>query len=155
MKAYIESIDWADEGDVFFFSIISEPTLKAMRELIEIYVELDMLKEKTDMYWGTNQLFSFNANDYIDFIDKAVDITEKEFAVFRKFNVSGVDIYNEILDVLEEELLNYNYITGSYSFPEHLTQEDLNRIQPMFVKLFGQGDWNKVQKIFDEMITSF
>ena len=146
MKAYIKSRDWADEADVFFFSVTSEDILEAMRELIEIYVELDILKGETDMYWGTNEFFSFNANDYINFIDKAVDITKKEFAVFRKFDVSGFDIYDKILDVLEEELLNYNYTTKSYSIPEHLTQEDLNRIQPMFIKLFGQKDWNKVQK---------
>lgn len=155
MKAYIASRDWADEGDVFFFSVISDEDFKAMSELIEIYIELDMLEGETDIYWGTNEFFSFSDGDYLDFIDKAVNITEKEFAVFKKFGITGFDIYDKILDILEHILLNYNCITKRYTIPEHLTQEDLNRIQPMFVKLFGQADWNMVQKIFDEMVTSF
>lgn len=51
MKVYIGDVNWADEGDVFFFSVEYEENLKAMKSLIEIISELD-LSLSADMYWG-------------------------------------------------------------------------------------------------------
>lgn len=150
MKAYINSRDWADEGDVFFFSVESEENLKALRELIDIYWDLGMLDDGTEMYWGTNEWFDFNADDYREFIDDAVDITDEELAVFDKFGVSGFDIYDRISYDLKDRLLDYNYTEQRYIIPEHLNQEDLDRIRPAFVKLFSQETWNKVQEAFNE-----
>lgn len=87
MKAYIGNIDWADEGDVFFFSVESEENLKAMKDLIDILVEL----YSTEMYWGTNEYF-----DFLEFINEAKDITEEELATLNKFKISGFDIFERI-----------------------------------------------------------
>ncbi len=37
MKAYIDNVDWADEGNVFFYSIESEENLQLMKKLIKVY----------------------------------------------------------------------------------------------------------------------
>lgn len=150
MKAYIANENWSDEGDIFFFSLESEENLKAMKELINIYSELNLLEGETEIYWGTNEYFDFTADDFLRFIDEAVDITEEELAVFKKFRVIGFDIYDSILYELKEALLNYNYWDGRYIIPEYLTQKDLDRIKPAFVKLFEQESWDRVQECFDE-----
>ena len=36
MKIYIGNIDWADEGDVFFYSIISEEHFNSLYNLFNI-----------------------------------------------------------------------------------------------------------------------
>lgn len=51
MKVYIGNVDWADEGDIFFFSVESEENLEAMKSLINILVELDLFYP-SEMYWG-------------------------------------------------------------------------------------------------------
>lgn len=55
MKAYIGNVDWADEGDVFFFSVESEENLKAMKNLIETLVKLDLFFP-IEIYWGGGQM---------------------------------------------------------------------------------------------------
>ena len=67
MKAYIGNVNWADEGNVFFFSVESEENLKAMKDLIDILVELDLFYS-SEMYWGTNEFFDFDKNDLLRFI---------------------------------------------------------------------------------------
>lgn len=154
MKAYIAERDWADEGDVFFFSVKSEENLKALRELVDIYWDLGMLDDGTEMYWGSNEWFDFDANDYREFIDGAVDITEEELAVFDKFGVGGFDIYDRISYDLKDRLLDYNYSEKRYIIPDHLTQEDLDRIRPAFVQLFSQETWDIVQESFNKTTKS-
>lgn len=148
MKAYIASRDWADEGDVFFFSVESEERFQAMKELINIYSELELIHSQ-EMYWGTNEWFDFDPEDFIDFIDKAKDISEEELAVFKKFNVSGFDIYEKMLDILVSPF-KWNWKTRSYIIPDYLTQEDLDKIKPAYLKLFDYRDWENVQRSFDE-----
>ena len=46
MKVYIGNVDWADEGDIFFFSVESEENLEAMKSLINI---LNMAKPMMPM----------------------------------------------------------------------------------------------------------
>ena len=103
MKVYIGDVDWADEGDVFFFSVEYEENLKAMKSLIEIISELD-LSLSADMYWGTNEYFNFNTEDLLAFIDGAKDISEEELAIFDKFGVSGFDIYGGISDSIRDSI---------------------------------------------------
>lgn len=148
MKAYIASRDWSDEGDVFFFSVESEERLQAMKELINIYSELELISSQ-EMYWGTNEWFDFGPGDFIDFVDNAKDISEEELAVFKKFSVSGFNIYERILDILVSPF-EWNWKTRSYVIPDYLTQEDLDRIKPAYLKLFDPRDWENVQKSFDE-----
>ena len=152
MKAYINEVDWADEGDIFFFSVESEERLQAMKELISIYDELELLGIE-EMYWGTNESFEFGGNDFIQFIDEAVDITDEELAVFNKFGVSGFDIYDRIADALLGWLIvhKYEWKVGSRTYiPEWITQEDLDRIKPVFLEIYEQEEWNRVQTLFNE-----
>lgn len=148
MKAYIASRDWADEGDVFFFSVEDEERLQAMKELINIYSELDLIHSQ-EMYWGTNEWFDFGPEDFIDFIDKAKDISEEELAVFKKFGVTGFNIYERMSETLRSPF-DWNWKAESYDIPEYLTQEDLDKIKPVYLKLFELEDWNGIQRSFDE-----
>lgn len=52
MKAYIGNIDWADEGDVFFFSVEEENRLQALKELLKIITKLKIAPPTVEMYWG-------------------------------------------------------------------------------------------------------
>lgn len=132
MKAYIGNVDWADEGNVFFFSIESEERLMAMKELINLFSDLDILGRSFEMYWGTNEWFEFDWADLETFIDKAKDISNKELAVFRKFDVYGFDIYDRIADKLFKTISDCDY---------ELTKEELDEIEPVFLKVFGKEDW--------------
>lgn len=139
MKAYIGNVDWADEGDVFFFSVENEENLKAMKSLINILVELDLFYS-SEMYWGTNESFDFDADDFLGFINKAKDISEEELAIFNKFKISGFNIFERILDKLHDLIWDLDY---------DISQEDLDRIKPLYIKLYDQKSWEDIQKWFD------
>lgn len=143
MKAYIGNVDWADEGDVFFFSVESEENLKTMRGFIETLVDLDLVYP-IEMYWGTNESFEFDANDFFHFIDTAKDISDEELAVFNKFKVSGFDIYKVMLENLPGFIHQWDY--PGWAFPNNLNEEGLNRIKPFYIKLYGQEEWNELQQ---------
>lgn len=140
MKAYIGNVDWADEGDVFFFSIESEENLEAMKDLIDILIELDLFCP-SDMYWGTNQYFYFEADDLLEFINEAEDISEEELAIFNKFKISGFDIFERISDKLHDLIWDLVY---------DISQEDLDRIKPLYIKLYDQKGWEDIQKEYDD-----
>ncbi len=148
MKAYIASVDWADEGDVFFFSVESDERLQAMKELLDVYSKLELI-EPQEIYWGTNECFEFGIGDYVDFVNEAKDISDEELAVFKKFKVKGFDIYEIILDTLLSPFA-FNWRVDRYVIPEYITQEDLDEIKPAYLKLFGLKNWEKIQKGFDE-----
>lgn len=139
MKAYIGNINWADEGDVFFFSVESEENLKAMKDLIDILVELDLFYS-TEMYWGTNECFDFGADDFLEFINEAKDISEEELATLNKFKISGFDIFERMSDKLHDLIWDLGY---------DISQEDLDRIKPLYIKLYDQKSWEDIQKWFD------
>lgn len=134
MKAYIGNVDWADEGDVFFFSVESDENLKAMKDLIDILVELDLFYS-TEMYWGTNEYF-----DFLEFINEAKDISEEELATLNKFKISGFDIFERMSDKLHDLIWDLDY---------DISQEDLGRIKPLYIKLYDQKSWEDIQKWFD------
>lgn len=150
MKAYIGNVDWADEGDIFFFSIEDEERLKAMRELIDIYAEFDLLPRKVEMYWGTNESFYFSARDLKDFIDKTVDISDEELALFNKFNVDGFDIFYRISEVLQDSLVKWDYMQEKCVPRVNLTSEELERIKPVYIAAFGQEVWDDTVECFND-----
>lgn len=145
MKAYIGNLDWADEGDVFFCSIESGERLKKLRDLIDLYVELDLLPPSTEMYWGTNEFFEFTPEDLKQFIDDAKDISAEECAVLEKLNVSGFDIYERIEDELSYEcLLSYEGIN------ENMTEDKIKKIRNPYLELFSKKDWKDIEKAFNK-----
>lgn len=145
MKAYIGNVDWADEGDIFFFSVESEERLQAMRELIKIYIKLDLFHEKVEMYWGTNESFYFGGEDLLEFIDEAEDVSDEELEVFYKFGVNGFDIYYRILYILKERAIpTWYYYAHKSDFP-NIDKEEVSKIEPLFVKLFGQKAWAEIK----------
>lgn len=135
MKAYIGNVDWADEGDVFFFSVESEEKLAAMKELISIFMDLDILGRTTAMYWGSNEWFDFDWEELEFFIDEAKNVSDDELAVFHKFHISGFDIYDRIEGQLLRNLSDCDF---------ELTQEELDKIKPAFLKIFDKRDWDNV-----------
>lgn len=120
-----------------------------MKELIKVLEELDLFDDEIEMYWGTNEYFNFESKDFIRFIDNAEDISEEELAVFNKFNVYGFDIYERIFNELQELIYYWEY-PGRYVVSDNLTQEGLDKIKPLYIKLYGQESWNKVQQGFNE-----
>lgn len=145
MKIYIDNIDWADEGDVFFCSIESEERLKKLRDLIDLYVELDLLPPSIEMYWGTNEFFDFTPEELKQFIDNAKDISEEECAVLNKFNVRGFDIYDRIEDELSYEcLISYEGIN------ENMTEEGMIKIRNLYIELFSEENWKDVEEAFNK-----
>lgn len=141
-KAYIGNEDWADEGDVFFFSIESEENLMSMLLIINFFIDHGIFDntEEIEIYWGTNEFFQFTLNDFIDFIRNSEHITDSELKVFDKFKVTGFDIYKQI----KEELNNifYDYFVDIYR--DDLTQDDKLEIRSYFIDLFGQKEWDNL-----------
>lgn len=145
MKAYIGNLDWADEGDVFFCSIESGERLKKLRDLIDLYVELDLLPPSTEMYWGTNEFFEFTPEDLKQFIDDAKDISEEEYAVLKKFNVSGFDIYGMI-----EDELSYECLVSYEGINENITEDNMKKIRNPYIELFSEKKWKDIEKAFNK-----
>lgn len=145
MKAYIGNEDWADEGNVFFYSLETEDTLNLMRDLIKVYVELDLFPEEFKSYWGTNEYFCFTPDDCLRFIGQAQEISDQELEVFNKFGVYGFDIYEVIKDELYECVSpQYDYKLGGY-FIQDIDEDSLAKIEPLFIKLFSQEAWNTLK----------
>ena len=145
MKVYIGNLDWADEGDVFFCSIESEERLKKLRDLIDLYVELNLFPPSIEMYWGTNECFKFTPEDLKQFIDDAKDISAEEYAVLKKFNVSGFDIYDRI-----EDELAYGRLLFYKGSNEHITEDDMKKIKNLYIELFSEEYWKDIEKAFNK-----
>ena len=144
MKAYIGNMDWADEGDVFFCSIESEERLKKLRDLIDLYVELDLLPPSTEMYWGTNEFFEFTPEDLKQFIDDAKDISAEECAVLDKFDVSGFDIYDRI-----EDKLSYGCLVSYEGINKNMTKDKMKKIRNPYIELFSEENWKDIERDFN------
>ena len=145
MKAYIGNLDWADEGDVFFCSIESEERLKKLRDLIDLYVELDLFPSSIKMCWGTNEFFDFTPEDLKQFIDDAKDISAEECAVLDKFHIEGFDIYERI-----EGELSYGCLTSYEGINENMTEDSMKKIKNPYIELFSERDWKDIEEDFNE-----
>ena len=145
MKIFISNEDWADEGYVFFCSIESEERLKKLRDLIDLYVELDLFPSSIEMYWGTNEFFDFTPEDLKQFIDDAKDISTEECAVLKKFNVSGFDIYHRI-----ESKLLYGCLVSYKGINENMTEDSMKKIKNPYIELFSERDWKNIERVFNE-----
>ena len=144
MKAYIGNLDWADEGDVFFCSIESEERLKKLRDLIDLYVELNLLPSSIEMYWGTNEFFDFTPEDLKQFIDDAKDISAEECAVLDKFDVSGFDIYDRI-----EDELSYGCLVSYEGINKNMTKDKMKKIRNPYIELFSEENWKDIERDFN------
>ena len=144
MKAYIGNLDWADEGDVFFCSIESEERLKKLRDLIDLYVALNLLPSSIEMYWGTNEFFDFTPEDLKQFIDDAKDISAEECAVLDKFDVSGFDIYDRI-----EDELSYGCLVSYEGINKNITKDKMKKIRNPYIELFSEENWKDIEGDFN------
>ena len=145
MKAYIGNLDWADEGDIFFCSIESEERLKKLRDLIDLYVELDLFPSSIEIYWGTNEFFDFTSEDFKNFIDDAEDISDEECSVLDKFNIRGFDIYERI-----EDELAFGCLVSYKGINKNMTEDKMERIRNLYIELFSKKKWEAVEKTFNE-----
>lgn len=147
MKAYINEVDWSDEGDIFFFSLSSEERLAAIKELLLRCEKYDLFPEEVEMWWGTNEAFNFSAKDLIEFIDDAVNITPEELSVFKKFAVSGFDIYGNIeWEIKNCLMIHYDRVN------EDLTQEILDDLKPLIIQIFGLKEFDKIQNCLNNEV---
>ena len=144
MKAYIGNLDWADEGDVFFCSVESEERLKKLRDLIDLYVELNLLPSSIEIYWGTNEYFEFTPEDLKQFIDDAKDISAEECVVLDKFDVSGFDIYDRI-----EDKLSYGCLVSYEGINKNMTKDKMKKIRNPYIELFSEENWKDIERDFN------
>ena len=145
MKVYIGNLDWSDEGNGFFCSIANEERLKKLRDLIDLYVELNLFPSSIEMYWGTNEFFDFTPEDLKQFIDDAKDISAEECAVLEKFNVRGFDIYDRI-----EDELSYGCLRSYKGINENMTEDKMKKIRNPYIELFSEENWEYIEKVFNE-----
>lgn len=80
------------------------------------------------------------ADDFLEFINEAKDISKEELATLNKFKISGFDIYDRMLDKIHDLIWDLDY---------DIPQEDLDRIKPLYIKLYDQKSWEDIQKWFD------
>lgn len=146
MKIYIGNVDWAGEGDVFFYSVISEEKFDLLYKLFNILLDLHLLPEADDFYWGTNEFFEFGIDDIKEFFEDAEYIEDYELEVFNKFGVDGYDIYSILIEYLYDIINIYDYDTNQYIFNEDLTEENIETIKPLFIGLFSEEDWYRIKK---------
>ena len=147
LRKFHQNLDWADEGDVFFCSVESNERLKKLRDLLDLYVELNLLPSRVEMYWGTNEFFDFTPEELKQFIDDAIDISEEELAVLNKFGIAGFDIYERIEDELSDGcLISYKGIN------KNMTEEGMIKIKNLYIELFSEEYWKDIEKRFNEYL---
>lgn len=91
-----DCIDWADEFDVYFLEILNQD------EYNKYNFAKNILKEYcSDYYFGTNEYWEGDF-DYLQF--KPQKITDEEIKVLNKFNISGLTIYENFINSLNEDV---------------------------------------------------
>lgn len=145
MKAYIGMIDWADEGNVFCYSVYEEEAFDCMYKLFKVLVDLEALPEICEPYWGTNQSFYFYNYEIEELLNEYKYIDDTEFNVLEKLGVDGYDIYGMISDHLMNAVSIYDYDTHKYIFNKKLTKADLEIIKPLYIGLFSEEAWNSIE----------
>jgi hypothetical protein len=92
------SKDWSDEFDYPIFSIFGEKTRRVIL-LHNNYINDDDLEE---IYFGTNEYFTFNHKEVVDMVQNAEKITDSEIEVFNKYmpRPAAVDIVDQILETM-------------------------------------------------------
>jgi len=91
------SEDYADE---FNYPIISVFTAKE-RNIILLHNNLLSNDDFDEIYFGTNEFFSFLKNEIIRYVREAKQITDEELEVLEKFRVldlPGIDIVDHTID---------------------------------------------------------
>ena len=90
-----DCIDWPDEFDVYFLEILNQD------EYDRYNFVKNTLKEYCSDYWfGTNECW--DDFDYLQF--KPQEITNEEIKVLNKFSISGLTIYQNFMDSLNEDV---------------------------------------------------
>ena len=145
MKAYIGMIDWADEGNVFCYSVYEEKAFDCMYKLFKVLVDLEALPEIWEPYWGTNENFCFSIDEIEEFFKDVKDISEDEFEVLENLGVDGYDIFGMLGDHLRDIISPYNYHTHKSVFNKELTKADLEIIKPLYIGLFSEDAWNNLE----------
>ena len=145
MKAYIGMEDWADEGNVFCYSVYEEEAFDCMYKLFKVLVDLEALPEIWEPYWGTNENFCFSIDEIEEFFKDVKDISEDEFEVLENLGVDGYDIYGMLSEHLMDAVSIYDYDTHKYIFNKKLTKADLEIIKPLYIGLFSEEAWNSIE----------
>ena len=88
--------DWADEFDVYFLEILNQD------EYDKYNFVQNTLKTYYSYYWfGTNEGWDSDF-DYLQF--KPQKITDEEIKVLNKFDISGLTIYDDFMDSLNQSV---------------------------------------------------
>ena len=145
MKAYIGMEDWADEGNVFCYSVYEEEAFDCMYKLFKVLVDLEALPEIWEPYWGTNENFCFSIDEIEEFFKDVKDISEDEFEVLENLGVDGYDIFGMLGDHLRDIISPYNYHIHKSVFNKELTKADLEIIKPLYIGLFSEDAWNNIE----------
>ena len=145
MKAYIGMEDWADEGNVFCYSVYEDKGLELLHELFKVLRSLELLPKEWEPYWGTNENFCFSIDEIEEFFKDVKDISEVVFEVLENLGVDGYDIFGMLEDHLTDIISPYNYHIHKSVFTKELTKADLEIIKPLYIGLFSEEAWNSIE----------
>lgn len=139
MKIYVENKNWADKGDVFIFSIITDEKLKKIREFLENCEKLGVVGpgEVMEVSWGSNEWFDLTPEDFHVFLDDAVDIPDEDVRVLEKWGIAGFDIYEGIISALIFAVRKWS--GNKWEFPVNP-----KLIKPWIVELQGEEMWDYI-----------
>jgi hypothetical protein len=100
------SRDWADEFDYPIFSIFGEETRRIIL-LHNNYIDEEALEE---VYFGSNEHFSFNRKEIIDMIQNAKEISVADINVLDKYTsgLAAFDIIDHILENMYSAAIDSN-----------------------------------------------
>lgn len=91
-----DCIDYSDEFYVYFLEILNQDEYNKYN-----FVKNTLKEYCSDYYFGTNEGWDADF-DYLQF--KPQKITDEEIKVLNKFNISGLTIYENFIDSLNEDV---------------------------------------------------
>ena len=130
-------------GENNFLSIVSEERWKKMKEIIFLLKELGILRYEGCFLW-LDWDTKYTLTETLEFLDKAKDISEDEVKVIRKFGIKGVDLYEKI-GVSRKSQFIEDYDFGDFYC--HVSDEDLEKLKPLYLDLFGEEEWEKLMEM--------
>lgn len=91
-----DCIDYSDEFYVYFLEILNQDEYNKYN-----FVKNTLKEYRSSYYFGTNEGWDEDF-DYLQF--KPQKITDEEIKVLNKFNISGLTIYQNFMDSLNEDV---------------------------------------------------
>jgi hypothetical protein len=91
--------NYADEFEYTIRSYLTQEKINCLNEnqdfIISIFEETS--KSEFKCYFGTNECFDLSINEFFDLITDAKEISETEYLILKKFEITALDIVNRVI----------------------------------------------------------